>query len=53
MKGFQELWATAREANVFMPLYGLNFVHGISPKLHWNKPRQDLLRLFNEWTLDA
>jgi hypothetical protein len=38
---------------VFMPLYGLNFVHGISPKLHWNKPRQDLLRLFNEWTLDA
>jgi len=52
VKGFQELWATAREANVFMPLYGLNFVHGITPKLHWNKPRQDLLRLFNEWTLD-
>jgi peptide/nickel transport system substrate-binding protein len=52
-KGFQELWATAYDQNVWIPLFGLNFVHGISPKLHWNKPRQDLLRLFNEWTLDA
>jgi len=52
VKGFQEIWQTIHEANVFMPLYGLNFVHGITPKLHWNKPRQDLLRLFNEWTLD-
>jgi len=51
-KGFQELWATAYDQNVFIPLYGLNFIHGISPKLHWGPPRQDLIRLFNEWKLD-
>ena len=28
-KGFQELWATAYDQNVFIPLFGLNFVHGI------------------------
>jgi peptide/nickel transport system substrate-binding protein len=51
-KGFQELWATAHDQNVFIPLFGLNFIHGISPKLHWGTPRQDLIRNFNEWTLD-
>jgi peptide/nickel transport system substrate-binding protein len=52
VKGFQELWATAYDQNVFIPLFGLNFIHGISPKLHWGPPRQDLIRNFNEWTLD-
>jgi peptide/nickel transport system substrate-binding protein len=50
-KGFQELWATAYDQNVFIPLYGLNFIHGISPKLHW-EPRPDLVRAFSEWRLD-
>ena len=51
-KGFQELWATAYDQNVFIPLYGLNFIHGISPKLHWGPARQDLIRDFTEWKLD-
>ena len=50
-KGFQELWATAYDQNVFIPLYGLNFIHGISPKLKWGPVRQDLIRNFAEWTL--
>jgi peptide/nickel transport system substrate-binding protein len=51
-KGFQELWQVAYDQNVFIPLYGLNFIHGISPKLHWGPPRQDLIRNFSEWKLD-
>jgi peptide/nickel transport system substrate-binding protein len=52
VKGLQELWATAHEQNVWAPLFGLNFVHGMSPKLHWGPPRTDLIRALNEWTLD-
>jgi peptide/nickel transport system substrate-binding protein len=52
VKGFQELWATAYDQNVFIPLFGLNFIHGISPKLHWGPVRQDLIRYFADWTLD-
>ena len=53
VKGFQELWQTAYDQNVFIPLYGLNFIHGISPKLHWDKQqRYDLIREFTEWKLD-
>ena len=53
VKGFQELWQVAYDQNVFIPLYGLNFIHGISPKLNWDKhQRYDLIRDFNEWTLD-
>jgi peptide/nickel transport system substrate-binding protein len=52
-KGFQELWQVAYDQNVWIPLFGLNFIHGISPKLHWGKyPRYDLVRDFTEWTLD-
>jgi peptide/nickel transport system substrate-binding protein len=52
-KGFQELWQVAYDQNVVVPLFGLNFIHGISPKLHWGKyPRYDLVRDFTEWTLD-
>ena len=50
-KGFQELWATIHEQNVFIPLFGLNFVHGMSPKLNLGPVRQDLIRQFNDWTL--
>ena len=52
-KGFQELWATAYDQNVFIPLFGLNFIHGISPKFHWDPTkRNDLVRDFTQWTLD-
>ena len=52
-KAFQELWQIAYEQNVFIPLFGLNFVHGISPKLHWDPTkRNDLVRDFTQWTLD-
>jgi peptide/nickel transport system substrate-binding protein len=51
-RGFQELWQTAYDQNVFIPLFGLNFIHGISPKLHWGQPRYDLLRISSEWRLD-
>jgi len=52
-KGFQELWQVAYDQNVFIPLYGLNFIHGLSPKLHWGTTRRaDLYRDFTEWRLD-
>jgi peptide/nickel transport system substrate-binding protein len=52
-KGFQELWQIAYDQNVFIPLFGLNFVHGISPKFHWDPAkRYDLVRDFTQWTLD-
>jgi peptide/nickel transport system substrate-binding protein len=52
VQGFRELWATAYEQNVMVPLYGLNFVHGQTPKLKWGPPRTDLIRAMNEWTLE-
>jgi peptide/nickel transport system substrate-binding protein len=52
-KGFQELWQIAYDQNVFVPLFGLNFIHGISPKLHWDPAkRYDLIRDFTQWRLD-
>ena len=52
-KGFQELWQVVYDQNVFIPLYGLNFIHGLSPKLHWGTTkRADLYRDFTEWRLD-
>ena len=50
--GLRELWATAYEQNVMVPLYGLNFIHGQTPKLKWGPPRADLIRAMNEWTLE-
>jgi peptide/nickel transport system substrate-binding protein len=52
-KSFQELWATAYDQNVFVPLFGLNFIHGMSPKLTWGPVRQDLIRYFPDWKLEA
>jgi peptide/nickel transport system substrate-binding protein len=53
-KGFQELWQVAYDQNVFIPLFGLNFIHGLSPKLHWDPAkRYDLIRDFTQWRLDA
>jgi hypothetical protein len=50
-KGFQELWQTAYDQNVFIPLFGLNYIHDISPKLHCD-PRLDGVVNFNRWMLD-
>jgi peptide/nickel transport system substrate-binding protein len=52
-KAFQELWQIAYDQNVMIPLFGLNFIHGMSPKLHWDPTkRNDLVRDFTQWTLD-
>jgi peptide/nickel transport system substrate-binding protein len=52
-KGFQELWQVAYDQNVWIPLFGMNFVHGTSPKFHWDPAkRYDLVRDFTQWTLD-
>jgi peptide/nickel transport system substrate-binding protein len=52
-KAFQELWQIAYDQNVMIPLFGLNFVHGLSPKFHWDPTkRNDLVRDFTQWTLD-
>ena len=51
-KSFQELWATAYDQNIFVPLFGLNFIHGMSPKLKWGPVRQDLIRYFPDWKLE-
>ena len=51
-KSFQELWATAYDQNVFVPLFGLNFIHGMTPKLKWGPVRQDLVRYFPDWKLE-
>ena len=52
-KGFQELWQIAYDQNVFIPMFGLNYIHGISPKFHWDPvKRYDIVRDFTQWTLD-
>ena len=52
-KGFQELWQIAYDQNTHIPLLGLNYIHGISPKFHWDPTkRNDLVRDFTQWTLD-
>jgi peptide/nickel transport system substrate-binding protein len=52
-KGFQELWQVVYDQNVLTPLFGLNFIHGLSPKFHWGTTkRADLYRDFTEWRLD-
>ena len=34
-------------------LFGLNYIHGISPKFHWDPvKRYDIVRDFTQWTLD-
>jgi hypothetical protein len=41
------------DQNTHIPLFGLNFMHGTSPKFHWDPAkRYDIVRDFNRWTLD-
>jgi peptide/nickel transport system substrate-binding protein len=51
-KGFQELWAYAYDQYWMIPLFGLDFIHGVSNKLKWT-PREDSFTLFSEMQLDA
>jgi peptide/nickel transport system substrate-binding protein len=52
-KTFQELAQVVHDQNTHIPLFGLNFMHGISPKFHWDPAkRYDIVRDFTQWTLD-
>jgi hypothetical protein len=45
-QGLQELWQIAHDQNTHIPLFGLNYIHGISPKLHWDPvKRNDIVRV--------
>ena len=48
---FQKIWAYGYDKIWYMPLFGLNWVHGAS-KLAWN-PRMDGLVLFSEMNLEG
>jgi peptide/nickel transport system substrate-binding protein len=50
---FQELMQVVHDQNTHIPLFGLNYIHGISPKFHWDPAkRYDIVRDFTQWTLD-
>ena len=51
-KAFQELWSIAYDRVAFAPLFGLDYVHGIDPKLKWT-PRDDGFMLFSEMELSS
>ncbi len=50
-KAFQKIWEYGYDKIWYMPLFGLNWVHGAS-KLNWN-PRVDGLVLFSEMLLEG
>jgi peptide/nickel transport system substrate-binding protein len=47
---FQDLWAYAYNHYAFIPLFGLDFIHGVSPKLSWT-PRDDGFVYFSDMEL--
>jgi peptide/nickel transport system substrate-binding protein len=49
-KTYQAAWAYAYDQYWFIPLFGLDYVHGASPKLKWT-PHADGITLFTEMTL--
>jgi peptide/nickel transport system substrate-binding protein len=51
-KAFQKIWEYGYDKIWYMPLFGLNWVHGASAKLKW-EPRVDGLVLFSEMSLDS
>ncbi|HZO28453.1 MAG TPA: ABC transporter substrate-binding protein [Chloroflexota bacterium] len=51
-KAFQKVWEYGYDKIWYMPLFGLNWVHGASAKLKW-EPRVDGLVLFNEMNLEG
>jgi peptide/nickel transport system substrate-binding protein len=51
-KAFQKVWEYGYDKYWYMPLFGLNWVHGASAKLAW-EPRVDGLVLFSEMNLEG
>jgi peptide/nickel transport system substrate-binding protein len=51
-KGFQGLWEYAYDKYWYMPLFGLNWVHGATAKLQWT-PRNDSGVRFWEMSLSS
>jgi peptide/nickel transport system substrate-binding protein len=51
-KAFQTIWEYGYDKIWYMPLFGLNWVHGASAKLSWT-PRVDGLVLFSEMNLEG
>ncbi len=49
-KAFQGLWEYTYDKYMYMPLFGLNWVHGASTRLQWT-PRLDAVVLFTEMAL--
>jgi peptide/nickel transport system substrate-binding protein len=50
-KAFQKIWEYGYDKFWYMPLFGLNWVHGASAKLAWT-PRIDGMVLFSEMNLE-
>jgi peptide/nickel transport system substrate-binding protein len=50
-KAFRDLWEYTYDKYWYMPLFGLNWIHGASPSLQWT-PRDDGLVLFTEMALN-
>ena len=51
-QAFQKVWEYGYDKIWYMPLFGLNWVHGASAKLKW-EPRIDGMVLFSEMTLEG
>jgi peptide/nickel transport system substrate-binding protein len=51
-KAFQKVWEYAYDKFWYMPLFGLNWVHGAADKLTWT-PRMDGLVRFSEMNLES
>jgi peptide/nickel transport system substrate-binding protein len=51
-KAFQKVWEYGYDKYWYMPLFGLNWVHGASSKLKW-EPRVDGMVLFTEMSLEG
>jgi peptide/nickel transport system substrate-binding protein len=51
-QAFQKVWEYGYQQIWYMPMFGLNWVHGASAKLTWT-PRIDGMVLFSEMNLEA
>jgi peptide/nickel transport system substrate-binding protein len=49
-RGYQELWAAIREEYWVVPIFGINYVHGLSARVDWT-PRSDGFVYFNTASL--
>ena len=51
-KALQALWAYAYDKYWFLPLFGMDYVHGASPQVQWT-PHSDGITLFAEMSLTS